>query len=96
MSFIVVRVENGDTAETIAAKYNTSVRLIFLHNNPLFFEGERLIIEIVNGRCYTAMPFDTLDSIAKKHNVTAEALSELNGVKRVFLGQQIFIPEVEK
>ncbi|MEG2456688.1 MAG: LysM peptidoglycan-binding domain-containing protein, partial [Clostridia bacterium] len=90
--YSVITVKKDETADSIARKYNTTVRAIFKHNNPQFFEGERLIIETEYGFRYIVMPFDTLESIAKKHNISTECLAQNNQISKVFLGQTIIIP----
>lgn len=90
---MVISVGKHDTADTVSRKYKTTERSLFLLNKPVFYEGERLIVEIDEAKRYTVMPFDTLSSIAEKLNTTVEALKARNGVERVFLGQSLIIPD---
>lgn len=92
MAYVVVSVTKYDTAASLSRKYNTTERSLFSLNNPRFYEGERLIVEVSDGRRYTVQPFDTLNSIAKKFNTTASVLEALNGVSQIFLGQSLVVP----
>ena len=93
MKYTVIRVGSGDTAGSLARKYNTTERSIFLLNNPSFFEGERLIIRENSGGIYTVGPFDTADSIADKCGISKEKLIKLNGTDKFFLGQSVLISD---
>lgn len=93
MAYVVISVTKFDTAASLSRKYNTTERSLFSLNNPLFYEGERLIAEVSEARRYTVLPFDTLPSIAEKHRTTVEVLQKLNGVSQIFLGQTLLLPD---
>ena len=90
----VYRVEKGDTFLSIATKLNLSSEAL-KGDNPGFsevFEGARLIIK--PSKCiYVVKPFEKLSDIAKKLDVTIEALMEMNGLRKpyVFAGQVLVI-----
>lgn len=51
MKYTVIRVGFGENASSLARKYKTTERSLFLLNdNPLFFEGERLIAAEFHGK----------------------------------------------
>ncbi|MDR3293040.1 MAG: LysM peptidoglycan-binding domain-containing protein [Clostridiales bacterium] len=96
MEYVVHRFEKGDTLERIAKKYGVPVSLILRDNNLDFggieaFFGLRLLIRRNPGTICYAQPFDTIESIAERHGVTAERVRELNeGAEEVFFGQVVY------
>ena len=85
------KVQSGDTLYGIAKKYNTSVDTITKQNNltsNILSIGQILEIpttEIIETPTttitYIVKPGDTLYSIARKYNTTANNLKELNNLK---------------
>lgn len=98
MKRVLVRIDGETSLEDLADKYHTTVAAIKKLNNlhTDIFVGMRLVIEENQGTYYTVQPFDTLESIARKFNASAQRIAELNGVERVFIGQRIFIPRGER
>ncbi|MDE6474783.1 MAG: LysM peptidoglycan-binding domain-containing protein [Clostridia bacterium] len=98
MKRVIVRIDDETSLEGLAEKYHTTVAAIKRLNNlhTDIFVGMRLVVEENQGEYYTVQPFDTLESIAKKFGSSAQKISELNGVERVFLGQRVFIPSGER
>ncbi|MDE7191478.1 MAG: LysM peptidoglycan-binding domain-containing protein [Clostridia bacterium] len=98
MKRVLVRINGETSLEDLANKYHTTVAAIKKLNNlhTDIFVGMRLVIEENQGSYYTVQPFDTLESIARKFSASAQRITELNGVERVFIGQRIFIPRGER
>ncbi|MDR2046438.1 MAG: LysM peptidoglycan-binding domain-containing protein [Clostridiales bacterium] len=100
MEYKVRRVENGETIKDIAASENIPAAVI-LNDNGLsedaVFCGMRLLVRRNPGKIYYAEPFDTIESVAKKHGIEPRLISELNGgINEIFFGQIIFLPDAEK
>ena len=93
MKYTVIRVGFGENASSLARKYKTTERSLFLLNNPLFFEGERLIIMEFSGKSCVAKPFDTAESIAKRTGVDKNEIIRLNGTDKFFLGQNVILTD---
>lgn len=90
----VVRVGAGDTLIKIAKRYGVPAYLILKYNDiTQIREGMRLLIPEPKGIKYVVRPLDTLENIATLYRVSVEKLGENNnGLKDVFLGQIIYIP----
>ena len=95
MKRVLVRIDGETSLEDLAEKYHTTVQAIKRLNNlhTDIFVGMRLVVEENQGKYYTVQPFDTLESVARKFGVSAQSITELNGLDRVFIGQRIFIPQ---
>ncbi len=52
----------------------------------------KLIVEEKLPIKYCVRPFDTAEKIAKQFGVSQEKLLKFNGIKEVFLGEIIYIP----
>ena len=90
----VIRVEKGQTLQDIAREYNTTVqRLRSLNGIMENREGERLLVEKIEGTPYRVQPFETLDSIAEKFGVSRKQIEKINNVTEVFFGEIIYIPK---
>lgn len=87
----------GDTLDTIALKFGTTVQEI-RDSNPLFcgvYPGCMLCLCNVGKKRITVQPLQTLAMIANEHNVRVEAIMKQNNLKseRVFVGMQLLIEE---
>lgn len=96
MKYTVIRVGFGENASSLARKYKTTERSLFLLNEPLFFEGERLIVSEFHGKTCVAKPFDTAESIAKRHGVTKNDVVRLNGTDKFFPGQNVILSDYDE
>lgn len=102
--FINYRVTKGDNLASIANRFGVSVREISdannLRNNNLLKVGQVLRIpnRLVESSTYTVRKGDSLASIATKHGISANAISEANGLKNANLlqvGQILVLPGVK-
>ncbi len=95
----------GDTLFSIAARYNTTVQAILQANPGLdpnrIFIGQQICIPVAPqppvcpGVFYTIVAGDTLFSIARRYNISVDAILAANpglDPNRLFIGQQICIP----
>jgi len=103
MRYIVHTVENESLTD-IERRYGIDKRTIlndsFASPNSVndvlrngVHKGMRLIIRKANETVYIVQPFDTLQKIAEKFGADVKELELYNGTDKVFLGQQIHIPE---
>ena len=94
MKKVLIRIDGATTLEDLAERYHTTPTAIRKLNNlhTDIFVGMRLIVEENQGEYYTVQPFETLESIAKKHGADLQRIKNLNSVDRVFIGQKVFIP----
>ena len=94
MKYTVIRVGFGENASSLARKYKTTERSLFLLNdNPLFFEGERLIAAEFHG---VARPFDTAETVAKRTGIRKEEVIRLNGTDKFFPGQNVILSDYDE
>lgn len=94
---ILYTCEQGDTLESIATQFGTSVQVI-KDSNPLFsrvYAGCVLLLESVGKKRITVEPLQTLAMIASEHNTTVVDLMRLNNLatERVFVGMQLLVEE---
>ncbi len=94
----------GDTLFSIATRFNTTVQAILQANPGLdpnrIFIGQQICIPVQQppicpGILYSVVAGDTLFSIARRYNVSVDAILAANpglDPNRLFIGQQICIP----
>lgn len=81
--------KSNDDLRTLAIKFNTTEKLIFLENNTFeFTEGQILKITKHSGKLYIVRPFETLIGLEKKFNTL---LSEKNRINFVYPFQMILV-----
>lgn len=89
----VYRVRGGESLSDIAKKLSTTVEKIKrLNGVSRAVEGERLLVNAIDGESYKVRPFDTLEKIAQERGVLVDEIRELNGITEVFFGEIIFLP----
>lgn len=96
-------IEKGDTIDSIAKKFNTTVSELYKLNsfspNFVVSEGKRIIVPLTKEPLfdyYTIEKGDTLSSIAKKYNIDVKSLAALNGLDLddyIYPNQTILIPK---
>ena len=87
------RVINGETVNSLCAKFNLPTALFIKENNLTkeIEDGEVVVINKYNCKLYTVLPLDTIKSIAKRFNVSEEELKEKNKIDFVYYGLKILI-----
>lgn len=85
----------GDTLESIAAKFGVSVADI-MRDNPLFssvYAGCVLYLTGLGKTRVFVKPLQTIDDVAEENGVSVESIMRLNGLtsRRVFVGMQLLI-----
>ncbi|MDD4839620.1 MAG: LysM peptidoglycan-binding domain-containing protein [Clostridia bacterium] len=91
--YIVHKVTCGETIAQIARdNHCTTSKIKKLNGISSTSEGERLLIELLEGTPYIVKPFDTLSKIAEVFGVSEQELCQLNGVNEVYVGEVIVLP----
>lgn len=97
----IYKIEDGDTIDIIASKYNTTKDALFKINgtNDIIIKEGNLIIVPDNNenvfRVYTVKKGDTAFSIASEYNITVDNLLTLNGLNLddyIYENQQVLVP----
>lgn len=85
---ILYRIKYGETQQSIAQKFNTT---IFNIKGDSFEEGDFVTILNASENVYAVKPMETLQDIAQKLNTTEENLIDLNHLKSksLFVGQRL-------
>lgn len=93
-------VQDGDTAGTIAAKFNLRMQTILdannLDNPDLVRPGDTLKILPIDGVKHTWQKKDTLEKLAKRYKAEIEDILEFNNIetfKEIEVGQVIIVPD---
>lgn len=97
----IYKVVAGDTIESIAKKYNTTVsNLIEINGKDYIVMGELIIVPNTMKNdwfdIYTVEKGDNLYSIADKYNIGLNDLLNINGLdkdKYIYPGQEILVPK---
>ena len=89
------RVVKGDSIAALSSRFNLPQTVIIKDNNLSreITEGDVVFIRVAAGKTYRVQPFDTLESVAERFNVSAETLAQINGVDYLFYGLTLIIPE---
>jgi LysM repeat protein len=91
--FVVYKVKENDTLSQIALNLkSTTAKIQSLNGVERCREGERLLVEVLYGEPYTVKPFDTVEKIALRFGIRADAIREHNGISEVFVGEVIMLP----
>jgi len=91
--FVVYKVKKLDTLAQIALKLkSTTTKIQSVNGVHSCRQGERLLVEVLNGVPYTVKPFDTVSKIARNFGLSEHAVCEHNGISEVFVGEVIMLP----
>lgn len=97
----VYEVSFGDTLDSIAKKFNTTVyELKNINNITSLTAGQLIVVPNYNDNeyfdVYVIKKGDTLYSIALNNNVTVSDLANINGINKddyIYPGQEILVPK---
>ncbi len=97
----VYEVSFGDTLDSIAKKFNTTVyELKNINNITSLTAGQLIVVPNYNDNeyfdVYVIKKGDTLYSIALNNNVTVSDLANINGINQddyIYPGQEILVPK---
>lgn len=98
MDKIIIAVKEEQDINSIAKKYNTTVKQIMKENfldTPSVVCGQRLVVTEKNGFTYRVKPFEDIFSVSLKFQISVEDLRSVNDLPKhgnVFVGQELFIP----
>jgi len=97
---LTYKVQDGDTAGQIAAKFGVSLSTILWANNlksgSLINPGQELVILPISGVRHLVKKGDTISSIATKYKASIEeiiAFNNLSNDKPLIEGQELIIPD---
>ncbi len=97
------RLGKNDTLESVAKKYNTTVKILQDLNNLYFTDNLRADMELIVPtetkdyfNYYIVEKGDSLYGIARRYNINPELLASLNGLNMddyIYPNEQILIPK---
>ena len=85
-SSILHQIEDGENLKNKKKRYNISVELL-KHKNSEIYAGNAILIEGVDKKYHIVKPAETIDSIAKKYNISPQEIMEKNNTTKLFVGQ---------
>lgn len=95
----IYRVEEGDTLERIARRYQTDPELVaamnYLEPGAALLPGQFLVLPHEEGQSYTVVAGDTLWDIARRYGTSVASLAAANGIadaRRLQAGTILTIP----
>ncbi|KYH33633.1 MAG: hypothetical protein PWR22_1267 [Moorella sp. (in: firmicutes)] len=95
----IYRVEEGDTLERIARRYQADPELVavmnYLEPDAVLTPGQFLVLPHEEERSYTVAAGDTLWDIARRFGTSVESLAAANGIvdaRRLRIGMVLTIP----
>ncbi|WP_258358854.1 peptidoglycan DD-metalloendopeptidase family protein [Moorella sulfitireducens] len=95
----IYRVEEGDTLERIARRYQADPELVaamnYMEIDAVLAPGQFLVLPYVAEETYTVVAGDTLWSIARRYGTSVESLAAANGIvdaRRLQIGTVLTIP----
>lgn len=96
-------IKDGDTASSIAEKFNLSLTTILLNNNlssnSVLKPGEKLIILPIDGLIHHVSDGDTLSGLAKTYQAKTQDIidhNDLGQVGNIFIGDVLVVPYAKK
>ncbi len=88
----IYRVKKGESISSVAALHGLPEALLAGYNRVAAVqEGDLLALPDAAGRLYTVSPFETLESVAKKFNVTPAYILEKNNIDALYPFMEILI-----
>jgi len=92
----------GDTASSIAQKYNVSLETLLyvnsLRETDILAVGKELTILPVSGIYYDVKAGDSVETVASAYKIDAQTIVEVNWLEKPYtleVGQQLVLPNVE-
>ncbi len=87
-------VEENETLFSIAKKFSTTERVIFVENVLKNEEISGKILYVKTYRkIYEVGAFDTIDTVCDKFKISKEVFKKINYVDYVFCGQRVIVDE---
>ena len=90
-STILHRVQKDETLEDIAKIYNISTQILKQNITKNLYAGNCLAICGLNKKYHIVKPCETILSIAKQYDISAEQLLQKNKITKIFIGQMLEI-----
>ena len=88
---IFYKVGYKENAETISKKFNITEKDLKIDNYEEIIEGDYLYIPFKNSAVHIVKPTETLEQIAKMHNVSVNHIKKKNNIEMIFVGMKLYI-----
>lgn len=95
----IYQVNYGDTLDSIADKFNTSLdELMKINSDMNFTAGSYMVVPSINNeifKTYKVKSGDNLYQIAKEYNISVDDLASINGLEKndyIYPNQEIIVP----
>ena len=89
---IIHKVKDGEQIDELSLIYNTPKNLILSYNKiEEIRNGDYIIIPKFCGTVYKVQPFDTIDKISQKFNISADEILIKNKITQIFPFMEIVI-----
>ena len=90
---IIYRVRANDTILTVSETLKVPPYKLIADNNLTeeIYQGQLLIVKRLNRKLYRVKPFDTVDSICEKFNLSKEEFISINGKNLVNFNILIYV-----
>lgn len=90
LSFEVVKIEKNTTKKELAEKYKIHISQI-ISNGEELEAGEYAILKDLDKKIHIVKPFESIEDIAKKYNVTKDYILKHNNIREIFIGERLII-----
>lgn len=90
LTFEFFRIDKPQTIHDFAMENMFSLSQL-VYNSKNLLAGDIVCVTGVNKILHIVKPLETLNSIAKKYNVSVNQIMEENKIDKIFIGQQLFI-----
>lgn len=88
----IYQLQQNESVETVANNFNISALQIKQENKDAIFKCGKCIVLFNNSKTYHIVkPCETLESIARLYDTSAEKIKEKNKVKTLFIGMRLII-----
>lgn len=89
---MIIHKVKDETLEEISLRYKIPKSAILNYNKISDINlGDYIVIPKISGRFYKVQPFDTLEKISKKFDVTVHEILKKNNITKIFPFMEIII-----
>ena len=92
MDIEIYQVKIKDKIEKLSEHFKLPASVLLSFNKlKEISEGDMLVIPKLSGKIYKVLPFESLDQIAEKFNVSSKEIQEKNNIDKVYPFMEILI-----